>query len=277
MYSTNVIPDLPEMINNELFEIIFEWTVLLDDKEPFKKAVDSMLCSICCIKPEMFTILLQKMNILVPNLSRDKCASISDDRKDTEALTDDTKQEDSDTSEWYSHLVIQDISILYLTKSQLQTIAMACQSPLAIYQLLDSGLPSLLISILLEFCYIHSKIDKDDDETNIENKCSDKHYSCLTDSDKAENYYNRIVNNKNSKYPMVNEETVTQILDFFSEICSEGHMRDWLGSYEGSVFWKPLLDLLCNNKPLKPDGELTSSNYFYINFLNKYYLNLFLL
>jgi baculoviral IAP repeat-containing protein 6 len=58
----------------------------------------------------------------------------------------------------------------------------------------------------------------------------------MTDTDKA------------SPYPMISVRKIKEILEFFAEICSEGHMRDWLGSYEGSVFWEPLLTLLCNNK-----------------------------
>lgn len=49
--------------------------------------------------------------------------------------------------------------------------------------------------------------------------------------------------------PMVQLETMPMILQFFAEVCSEGLMRDWLGSPEGSVFWPFLLTMLCN-KPV---------------------------
>nr|CAD7407990.1 unnamed protein product [Timema poppensis] len=45
---------------------------------------------------------------------------------------------------------------------------------------------------------------------------------------------------------MLRADTVAMVLHFFAEVCSEGLMRDWLGSPEGSVFWLPLLTLLCN-------------------------------
>lgn len=240
------------MITKELFQSIYNWTLVLENDEPLKKAIDSMLCSICCIKPEIFPLLLQNMGVLVPNMSTDVDASISDDRKDPESMTDDIKQEESDTAEWYSHLVIEDITRLSLSSSNLNTIAMACQSPLAIQQLLDSGLPRLLISIILEFCFRTLTSDDNSDMMSVD--LNDEQTTCLTDSDKAENSH-RNCGDLNLTYPMVNIETISDILEFFSEICSEGHMRDWLGSYVGSVFWKPLLDILCNNSPLDVNGQ----------------------
>lgn len=248
-YSTDLVPDLPNMITKELFESVYQWTQILENDEPLKKAMDAMLCSICCIRPEIFPLLLQKIGVLVPNLATDVNACISDDRKGPDSMTDDVKQEDTDTSEWYSHLIIQDLSKLSLKSSNLSTIAMACQSPLAIKQLLDSGLPRLLISAILAFCYKISREQLNDpsnkeDNIGYDNIQTNTRSSCLTDSDKAEEH-------KNMNCPMVNADMITEILEFFSEICSEGHMRDWLGSYEGSIFWKPLLEILCNNNPLK--------------------------
>lgn len=240
------------MITKELFQSIYNWTLVLENDEPLKKAIDAMLCSICCIKPEIFPLLLQNMGVLVPNMSTDVDASISDDRKDPESMTDDIKQEESDTAEWYSHLVIEDITRLSLSSSNLHTIAMACQSPLAIQQLLDSGLPRLLISIILEFCFRTLTSDDNSDMMSVD--LTDEQTTCLTDSDKVENSH-RSGGDLSVTYPMVNIETIADILEFFSEICSEGHMRDWLGSYAGSVFWKPLLDILCNNSPLDVNGQ----------------------
>jgi baculoviral IAP repeat-containing protein 6 len=45
---------------------------------------------------------------------------------------------------------------------------------------------------------------------------------------------------------MLRVDTMAMVLNFFAEVCAEGHMRDWLGSPEGSIFWLPLLSLLCN-------------------------------
>lgn len=251
-YATNIVLDLGNMISPELFEALYNWLCVVQDESPMKFSIDSMMCSICCIRPEFFNLLLRKMNVLVPNQTS---SCISDDRKDNESMTDDNKQHEYNHShshssthshshsllltptrshthpltlpeEWYCHYSIENLSKLTLTSGQLQTISMACQSPLAIYQLIDSGLPNLFTSAILEFC--HRMSNRDTQENNRE---------CMTDTDKAA-----------GGCSMVNVVKVTEILDFMSEICSEGHMRDWLGSYEGSVFWEPLLTLLCNNK-----------------------------
>lgn len=67
--------------------------------------------------------------------------------------------------------------------------------------------------------------------------------------------------------PMLRVDTIAMILNFFAEVCAEGHMRDWLGSPEGSVFWLPLLSLLCN-KSSSVDSDLEGhsrySSHFYI-------------
>ena len=134
-FATDLIPELLDMVSRELFDVLFSWVQELEQHEggagagPLKKAIDALLCSVCCIRPEFFTMLLRRMGVLVPNLSTDLTASISDDRKDGERRTDDSKQEESDTTEWYSHLVIEDIASLDLSSSQLATIAMATGNP----------------------------------------------------------------------------------------------------------------------------------------------------
>ncbi|GAB0094178.1 Baculoviral IAP repeat-containing protein 6 [Sergentomyia squamirostris] len=263
VHTKQLAQNLEVLITKELFQSIYKWTLILDTGEPLKKAFDAMLCSICCIRPEMFPFLLRRMNVLVPNLSTGLEACISDDRKDT-GMTDDTKQEESDTAEWYSHLVIEDISELNLTKSQLSTVALACQSTVAIHQLLDSGLPRLLTSVILEFCHKISSL------SIASQNAQEASSSCLTDSAKVEGAK---MDSRTKRYPMVNVSTCADILNFFSEVCTEGSMRDWLGSYEGSVFWKPLLDILCNISPLNSEGHI-ETNFSYledsmIKFLSK--------
>ncbi|XP_021713190.1 baculoviral IAP repeat-containing protein 6 isoform X2 [Aedes aegypti] len=283
-YATDLIPDLPNMITKELFETLYDWNQELEHDEPLKKAIDAMLCSVCCIRPELFTMLLKRMGVLVPNLSTDLTASISDDRKDGECITDDIKQEESDAAEWYSHLVIEDLSRLNLSKAHLSTISMACQSPLAVQQLIDSGLPNLLTSVILEFCHRalnsinqHQKqsevasgsVERDNREVFEEEQAAaaavaaatagdgaEESSSCMTDADKEHHKYSGS-GAKEVIYPMVNVQKVTEILGFFSEVCSEGHMRDWLGCFEGSIFWEPLLLLLCNNKLANISPEVT--------------------
>ncbi|CAG9807884.1 unnamed protein product [Chironomus riparius] len=224
-YATNLILDLGNLIKLELFERLYSWSEQISEKSPMKLAIDSALCSVCCIRPEFFNLLLKKVGILV---ATNNLSCLSDDRKENERLmTDDNKQFSNETEEWFSNYTIQNLSMLNLSSSQMKTIAMACQSPLTIYQLIDSGLPSLFTTAILEFCHLSS---------NHELQYSS---ACQTDADKA----------LKGNFPMVNVKKITDILSFMSEICCEdGHMRDWLGSYEGSMWIEPLLSLMCNNK-----------------------------
>lgn len=258
-YTSNLTTDLAALITTELFDSIFAWTIELKDKDPLKQAIDSMLCSICCIRPELFPLLLRKLGVLVANYSTDIDASISDDRKDTEGMTDDTKQATSDTGEWYSHLVIQDLNKLSLTPSQLRTIAMACQSPLAIHQLLDSGLPYLLTQAILEFCSQSSQSSRVTTPEKEDAMSCSTSSDYLTDTDKAG--CSPKIQLSLPAAPMVSVDMIAEILDFFSDSCSEGHMRDWLGSADGASFWDPLLNMLCNEK----STELTSDRLFSFN------------
>lgn len=196
--------DLKSLITLELFETIYNLKMKTTNNS-LKYAFDSLLCSLCYNRSELFPLLLQKIGVLVPNLSTDRDASISDDRKDTEGMTDDRKQ-DYVNSEWYGHLIIGELSELNLSKEQLETVALASRSPTAIQQLLDSGLPKLLNSAIYEFC------NNTDESTSV---------------------------------PMAKLEKVTTILQFFTDVCDEKMLRDWLGSPDGSSFWPHLLHWLC--------------------------------
>lgn len=80
------------MITKNLFDAVYQWTLVLEKDEPLKLAIYALVCSICCIRPEML-----KIDVLAHNLSSDVDASISND---PDSMTDDVKQEESDTAEW---------------------------------------------------------------------------------------------------------------------------------------------------------------------------------
>ncbi|XP_060536619.1 baculoviral IAP repeat-containing protein 6 [Cylas formicarius] len=203
-HQSRVPYDLRSLITTDFFDAIYNLKMRASNNS-LKYALDSLLCSFCYIQSEFFPLLLQKIGVLVPNLSTDPGASISDDRKDVNGMTDDHKQCHVN-SEWYGHLVIGELSELTLTKDELETVALASRSPNAIQQLLDSGLPKLLNSAILEFCH---------------------------------------PNDLNNVVPMAKLENVTAILQFFTDVCDEKVLRDWLGSPDGSSFWPHLLHWLC--------------------------------
>lgn len=72
--------DLPGMITDELFSSLYELIGGCGDNLALKRALDSVLCAFCYVKSELFPALLQRMGVLVPILSTDHGASISDDR-----------------------------------------------------------------------------------------------------------------------------------------------------------------------------------------------------
>lgn len=215
--------DLKSLVSLELFDVVYNLKTQSELNISLKYSLDSLLCSICYIRPEFFPLLLQKIGVLVPNLSRDHQASITDDRKDSEGMTDDSKQTFEANSEWYGHLVIGELSNLNLTHEQLETIALVSRSPTAIQQLLDSGLPKLLNSAIFEFC-------------SSENE---------------------------SLVPMAKLENISNILQFFTDVCDEKTMRDWLGSEDGSSFWLHLLQWLCK-KPISKSSNLQTEAHVHL-------------
>ncbi|KAF5297110.1 hypothetical protein FQA39_LY02690 [Lamprigera yunnana] len=214
----HILYNLSAIIDTNLFHTIYTLSTIANNNFALKHALDCLLCSLCYIKIELFSSLLQLMGVLVPNLSTDHDASISDDRKDSESMTDDSKQTFENESEWYGRLVIGDLHELELSEENLETIALVSRSPNAIQHLLDSGLPKKLTNAILEFCSTNS-------DTSV--------------------------------YPLAKLKNVTAILKFFADVCDEKVMRDWLGSKDGSLFWLPLLRWLCK-RPLTKRSNLKS-------------------
>ncbi|KAK9873573.1 hypothetical protein WA026_023130 [Henosepilachna vigintioctopunctata] len=204
--------DLREMITTDLFECVYNLKVHVEHNMSLKYSLDSLLCSMCYIRPEFYPVLLQNIGILVPNLSTDHGASISDDRKDSEnRMTDDNKESFVRESEWYDHLIIGKLAQLTLSNEQLETVALVSRSPSSVQQLLDSGLPKMLNNAILEFC----------------------------------------TTNEDNDVPMAKLEKVTAILKFFTDVSEEKLMRDWLGSTDGSSFWLHLLQWLCKKTSVR--------------------------
>uniref|UniRef100_A0A8D8V1I0 Dual E2 ubiquitin-conjugating enzyme/E3 ubiquitin-protein ligase BIRC6 n=1 Tax=Cacopsylla melanoneura TaxID=428564 RepID=A0A8D8V1I0_9HEMI len=207
--------ELQTLVSDELFLSVYAWTLQVKEESALKTSLDNVLCSMCYIRPCLFSTLLAKMAILVP--APLDSASISDDRKDYSDLTDDSKGQAGTIPE-DTPLVLCELRQLKVSESQLMTVAIASQSPAATATLLNSGLPARLANAVLEYCLTthHGS-------------------SVLTDSDKATNHHNGLT---------LNAHHVGTILKFFTSLCSTALMKDWLGTPEGSVFWLPLLSYL---------------------------------
>ncbi|XP_076164518.1 BIR repeat containing ubiquitin-conjugating enzyme isoform X2 [Ptiloglossa arizonensis] len=247
----NLNYDLQALLTDELFNALYRWTLSLETGSALKQAIDSALCAFCYVRPMLFPLLLQRVRILVPNLATDHSASISDDRKEREGQTDDKKSEITG-EEWYCRYVLSEYKRLNLTEGQLLTVAAAARSPPGIQQLIDSGLPALLMASITDFCNLEEskRQQQQSRRSSEEDYCQSNSMggSSLTDSDKAGETCMQ-TNNHFGGLCMMEPESIAMVLEFLTLVCSEGRMRDWLGK-EGCGFWLPLLSLL-SSRPIE--------------------------
>lgn len=188
-----------------------------------KKAVDSLLCSLCYIHPSYFSLLMSWMGIIpLASSSRSQVQhhhlSITDDGKKQQnvssgaaRLTDDSKQARAPVS---------------LSEAQLATLAAASQSPQAIQQLLDSGLPSLLVRSLTQFCFS---------------------FLASAELPMPAAHADRRHHPPASAQPPLAAELAAPVLRFLTEVGSSHIMKDWLGGAEVNPLWAGLLFLLCHS------------------------------
>lgn len=238
-HTTQLVTNLEELITEELFESVFQWTTVLTDNDPFRQAIDSMLCSICAIRPELFQNLLAKLGIRPPE------TNMSDDRKAATMNREEEEQQQFSENEIAGGL---------LTRDQLLTLAMACQSKLAVQQLIDSGLPFSLAR------YCANVFRKESSTVVVEDEEEEEDVVRMEVDDDIimENVATTETNAETETRALSTREIVNcrNIIDFFSEVCSEGLMRDWLGSEDGACFWYPLLYRLCHARLLNDKHEI---------------------
>lgn len=207
--------------------LLYSWSMLLPCNTALKKAVDSLLCSLCYIHPSYFSLLMSWMGIIsLSSSSRSQVQhhhlGITDDGKkqhnvnaNAARLTDDSKHARPP---------------VHLSESQLTTLAAASQSPQAIQQLLDSGLPSLLVRSLTQFCF-----------------------SFLASADlpmpaaHADRRHHPQQHPPSHSQPPLAAELAAPVLRFLTEVGNSHIMKDWLGGPEVNPLWAGLLFLLCHS------------------------------
>lgn len=204
-----------------------------------KKAVDSLLCSMCHIHPSYFTLLMSWMKIVSgPTASHSQAqqrrlAMTDDGKKQHDAhanaagLTDDSKHTRPPVN---------------LSESQLTTLAAASQSPGAIEQLLDSGLPSLLVRSLVQFCVgLLVSADLPLPAAQAERRPHHHHYHSPCSSPHGR--------------PALAAELAAPVLRFLTEVGNSHAMKDWLGGPEVYPLWTALLFLLCHSSASAASGQ----------------------
>ncbi|XP_035256804.1 baculoviral IAP repeat-containing protein 6 [Anguilla anguilla] len=234
-YELPVDYDLPVLLNRELFELLYSWSMSLPCNMVLKKAVDSLLCSMCHIHPSYFSLLMGWMGIIAPPPARSQAQhrlSMTDDGKKQQDLSAAAQTDDSKHAQ----------APIALSESQLATLAAASQSPEAIKQLLDSGLPSLLVRSLASFC------------------CGLLSSSDLPlpapaeppgGSDRARRHHAAPAA---SRMPLT-AELVAPVLRFLTDVGNSHAMKDWLGGPEVNPLWTALLFLLCHSSASAGGGH----------------------
>lgn len=211
--------------------LLYNWSMSLPCNIVLKKAVDSLLCSMCHIHPSYFSLLMSWMGIVsVPSASHSQAQqhrlAMTDDGKkqhdantNTAGLTDDSKHARPPVN---------------LSESQLTTLAAASQSPGAIEQLLDSGLPSLLVRSLAQFC------------VGLLTSADLPLPAALADRRQHHHHYHSCPSSSHSRPPLA-AELAAPVLRFLTEVGNSHAMKDWLGGPEVNPLWTALLFLLCHS------------------------------
>lgn len=220
--------------------LLYNWSMSLPCNIVLKKAVDSLLCSICHIHPSYFSLLMSWMGIVSgPSASHSQAqqrrlAMTDDGKKQHDAcasaagLTDDSKHARAPVT---------------LSESQLTTLAAASQSPGAIEQLLDSGLPSLLVRSLTQFCVgLLVSADLPLPVAQADRRHHHHHYYSSS--------HNR---------PPLAAELAAPVLRFLTEVGNSHVMKDWLGGPEVNPLWTALLFLLCHSSASASAGTTAAT------------------
>ncbi|XP_022332916.2 dual E2 ubiquitin-conjugating enzyme/E3 ubiquitin-protein ligase BIRC6-like isoform X4 [Crassostrea virginica] len=270
LWQSNDLPvdyDLGCLITRDLVCSLYEWSATLKTDSILKQSVDYVLCAMCYINPEYFSQILQWMGIIVTG-ENSLSASISDDRKDNNhlhqgsmtddskdnrhhhrSMTDDSKEassaQEGEGAEAGSGFV-PDFHHITLEDSCLSTLALTCQSTVAIKQLLDSGFPAVLAQGLFEFC--NKVIFQFTENYSPPEGMTDAHKStCRCDEGGASgSVLGAMSRTTSDKGLWITADMVPSVLYFLAKVSSEPLMKDWLGGHEGNIFWPSLLTMLCN-------------------------------
>ncbi|XP_069360568.1 baculoviral IAP repeat-containing protein 6 isoform X2 [Maniola hyperantus] len=217
-----LLDHLEEMITDGLFELVYAWVEDVPEKNLLKKALDAVLCSMCYIRPELFRLLLEQMEI--PMDTDESMEGLTDDTKVRRPMQASTSRESMGA--WVDCGVVK-----RLRGGQLRTIAAAAMSPAATLTLLHCPLPAALVRAVADFA--EAKLESIMGQTGSQ---EDVH---MADSDSKE--YKRLKDLPSMK-------SICDVVEWARLVCAERRVKEWLGG-AGAVFWRPLLRLLCHPRP----------------------------
>ncbi|XP_014009985.2 LOW QUALITY PROTEIN: baculoviral IAP repeat-containing protein 6 [Salmo salar] len=232
-YELPVNYDLPVLLNRELFELLYNWSMSLPCNMVLKKAVDSLLCSMCHIHPSYFSLLMSWMGIVAPPTAAQHRLSMTDDGKKQHDLS--SANANATTSAGLTDDSKHARPPIALSESQLTTLAAASQSPGAIEQLLDSGLPSLLVRSLAGLCCGLLAAAGLPLPSTAQAERRQHHHPHSSSSSSSQ-----------SRAPL-SAELAAPVLRFLTEVGNSHAMKDWIGGPEVNPLWTALLFLLCHS------------------------------
>ncbi|XP_038816430.1 baculoviral IAP repeat-containing protein 6 [Salvelinus namaycush] len=235
-YELPVNYDLPVLLNRELFELLYNWSMSLPCNMVLKKAVDSLLCSMCHIHPSYFSLLMSWMDIVAPPTAAQHRLSMTDDGKKQHDLS--SANANATTSAGLTDDSKHARPPIALSESQLTTLAAASQSPGAIEQLLDSGLPSLLVRSLAGLCCGLLSAAGLPLPSTAQAERRQHHHNHHPHSSSS--------SSSQSRAPL-SAELAAPVLRFLTEVGNSHAMKDWLGGPEVNPLWTALLFLLCHS------------------------------
>ncbi|XP_050551225.1 baculoviral IAP repeat-containing protein 6 isoform X3 [Spodoptera frugiperda] len=210
----NILDNLEELITDDLFELVYTWVKDVPETSLLKKSLDAILCSMCYIRPELFKMLLEHMDIPM------------DQDESMEGLTDDTKVQCPRAGGGGRARVA-----LAARAGLLHSAAAAAMSPAASAALLRSTLPAALVSAIADFS--EAKLESIKAQRNSTEDVP------MVDPEKEPGQ---------PKSELPSMKTVHQLVEWARAVCWSKRLKDWLGG-PGSIFWKPLLTLLCYPRP----------------------------
>ncbi|XP_053613474.1 baculoviral IAP repeat-containing protein 6 isoform X2 [Plodia interpunctella] len=210
-----ILENIEQLITDDLFELVYTWVQDVPETSLLKEALDAVLCSMCYIRPELFRMLLEHMDIPLDN------------DESMEGLTDDTK-----VHSWPARAGARDTGVAWAAAGwQLQSVAVCAQSPAATLLLLHCRLSAAAVAAVAEFS--EKKLEQIKEQLGS----SREDVQMMDDKEASQN-----------RTDLPSMRRVCQLVDWMRLLCVERRLKDWLGS-EGAVFWKPLLRLLCHPRP----------------------------
>jgi baculoviral IAP repeat-containing protein 6 len=252
--------DMKQIISRDLLSCVYQWSLLLNVDCALKRAVDSVLCSMCHVDADCFTAILEWIGIVRVSDGTD---TDTDDVKGgtqqqrNEPLTDDVKA-DSGTAGGSSRSRQSFVSLtrgaadirpmaMNLDNAHLLTLSVVCQSPAALQQLIDSDMIATLCAGLC--VAVGQRLSDAFDVDPSVSMATDAAKQCIDLAGPARNMMFASSAAADASLSQLGQTMTVDLLSatlrFLAEIAKDTVMKEWLGQADNCAFWVVLLRALC--------------------------------